>query len=477
MATYVDIWHSCLTTIRKEITPDSFNTWFGPIKPIRFEQQVLTIEVPSQFFCEYLEAHYLDLLKKVILETIGPQGRLEYSIIVATGNKNNGAPTTIKIPGSSGHPQVKNPVNPPINSGKIVPTPFVIPGIRKFEMESNLNPSYTFENFIEGDCNRLARSAGYAVGHKPGGTAYNPLFVFGGSGLGKTHLLQAIGNEIKAHHPEKNVLYITSERFINQYMDAVRSNTGSDLMQLYEMVDTLLVDDIQFFANKNKTQDSFFHIFNHLRQSGRQIVVASDRPTHELQGIEERLINRLKWGLSASMQVPDFETRVSILKNKMYQNGIELEADVVEYLAHHISNNVRELEGALITLLAQSTLNRREVNIDLAKSMMESFVDKLSREVTIETVQKAVCDFLEVDIDALKAASRKREIVQARQLAMYFAKELTQQSLKAIGLHFGGRDHSTVIHSLQTVQNMMETDREFHRRVDELRKKLNLELG
>lgn len=476
--THVDIWNQCLNTIRESIAEDSFSTWFGPIKPIRFEGHILTIEVPSQFFYEYIESHFLALLKKAIRQCIGPQGKLEYSVVIDAGGSNNGIPTKVKMPVSSGDAGMKhNPVNPPINSDKMVPNPFVLPGIRNFELDSNLNPSYSFDNFVEGDCNRLARSAGYAVAHKPGGTAYNPLFVFGATGLGKTHLLQAIGNEIKSQNPTKTVLYITSERFINQFMDSVRSNTVSDLMQLYQMVDTLLIDDIQFFANKEKTQDTFFHVFNHLRNSGKQIIVASDRPAHELQGMEERLISRFKWGLSASMQSPDYETRMSILSHKMYNNGIELPSEVVEFLAHHITTNIRELEGALISLLAQASLNRREIDVDLAKNMLENFVEKVSREITIETVQKAVGEFFNLNVDTLKASSRKREVVQARQLAMFFAKELTNQSLKTIGLHFGGRDHSTVIHSLQTVSNLMETDKEFQKQVDALRKKLNMDLG
>ena len=474
---YIDVWNRCLTSIRENVSGDSFSTWFGPIKATKFDRSVLTIEVPSQFFYEYLEAHYLELLKGAIREHIGPQGRLEYSIVVDNTNP-NGIPTTVKMPVSSSNSGVKNnPVNPPIHSEKLVPNPFIIPGIKRFEWESNLNSAYTFDSLIEGDCNRLARSAGFAVSHKPGGTAYNPLFVFGSTGLGKTHLLQAIGNEIKVQHPNKTVIYITSERFINQFMDSVRTNTVSDLMQMYQTMDALLIDDIQFFANKEKTQDTFFHVFNHLRQCGKQIVVASDRPAHELQGIEERLISRLKWGLSASLQMPDYDTRISILKTKMYQNGIELPEEVVEYLAHHITKSIRELEGGLVSLLAQSSLNRREVDIDLAKNLMQNFVHKVSKEISIDSVQKVVCDFIGIKLDDLIAQSRKRDIVQARQLAMYFAKELTNQSLKTIGLHFGGRDHSTVIHSLQTVNNLMDTDKDFNKQVQVLRKKLSMELN
>lgn len=473
---HVDIWEKCLHTIKGQIPADSFHTWFLPINPIKYDQDVLTIEVPSLFFYEYLEAHFLDLLKRAIRESIGPLGRLEYSVVVVENGNENGSPTKMRMPISSSNSGNKGHINAPIESDKLIPNPFIIPGIKKFELDSNLNPAFTFDNFIEGTCNRLARSAGYAISQKPGGTAYNPLYVFGETGLGKTHILQAIGNEIKAKNPQKSVVYITSERFITQFMDAVRTSTIGDFMQMYQMMDVLLIDDIQFFANKEKTQETFFHIFNHLRQTGKQIVVASDVPAHELKGIEERLISRLKWGLSADLKTPDYDTRVSILRTKMYQNGIELPVEVVEYLAHHISRNIRELEGALISLLAQSSLNRIEVDLDLAKSMIENFAEKVSREITIDSVQNVVCDYLQIKPETLKAASRKREIVQARQLAMYFAKELTNESLKNIGLHFGGRDHSTVIHSLQTVSNLMETDKEFMRQVNDLRKKLSMEL-
>ncbi|MFN0200142.1 MAG: chromosomal replication initiator protein DnaA [Bacteroidia bacterium] len=467
-----EIWEKCLEVVQAEISPDTFNTWFSPIKPVRFENKILTIQVPSQFFYEYLEAHFLQLLRKAILSAIGAEGKLEYSVVIL-GNQNGGTPTTVKMPVDSG--TKPNPVNPPIHPEKDIPSPFAMPGIKRVEIESNLNSGQTFSNFVEGDCNRLAKSASFAVANKPGGTAYNPLFLFGGAGLGKTHLMQAIGNEIKYHQPQKTVLYIPSEQFINQYMDAVRSSTLSDFMSYYQMIDILLVDDIQFLSGKEKTQEHFFHVFNQMRQAGKQIVMASDRPAQELEGIEDRLISRFRWGLSASLDVPDYNTRLSILRTKMYHNGIEMPPEVVEYLANHITNNIRELEGALISLLAQSSFNRQEVDIDLARGLVSSFVDKVARELSIEAIQKVVCDFLGVDMEALKAASRKREIVQARQLAMYFAKELTNQSLKTIGLHFGGRDHSTVIHSLQTVNNLMATDREFQKQVEMIRKKLNVE--
>ncbi len=476
--TSVDIWNSCLEIVREEISPQSYETWFKPIKPVKLEQTVLTIEVPSQFFYEWLEEHYLGLLKKAVHHTLGNEGRLEYSIVLRDEAENGSGNTSMRMPANS-HNSINSSQfrHNPLDSGRAIPNPFVIPGIRKFEVESNLNPSYTFDNFIEGDCNRLARAAGYAVANKPGLTAYNPLLIFSGVGLGKTHILQAIGNEIKLNSPKKAVLYVSSERFINQFVEAVRKGTVNDFMNFYQMIDVLLVDDIQFLAGKEKTQDNFFHVFNHLRQSGKQIVLASDRAPNDMEGMEERLLSRFRWGLNAHLQSPDYGTRKQILKSKMYTNGIELPEEVVDYIAHNINTNIRELEGALISLLAQSSLNRREVDIELARSMLKHFVETVSREITIEAIQQIVGEHLKIEVDELKAKTRKRAIVQARQIAMFFAKEMTRHSLKSIGLHFGGRDHSTVIHALQTVGDLIATDKFFKQSVNEIRKRISLEMG
>ncbi|MCI4670125.1 MAG: chromosomal replication initiator protein DnaA [Bacteroidia bacterium] len=474
---HVDTWNRCLQLIQKELAPQSYDTWFRPIKPVKLDRKVLTIEVPSQFFYEWLEDHYVSLLQKAIHLNLGPEGRLEYAIVLDK-NKSNGNGTTVKIPTASHNPKSSaKALRSQLETQRPVPNPFVIPGIRKLEVESNLNPAFSFESFVEGDCNRLARAASYAVANKPGVTAYNPLFLYGGVGLGKSHLLQAIGNKIKEMHPKRAVLYVSSERFINQFVEAVRKGTVNDFMNFYQLIDVLLVDDIQFLSGKEKTQENFFHVFNHLRQSGKQIVLASDRSPNEMEGVEERLLSRFKWGLSASLQVPDFETRKQILKSKMYQNAIELPEEVVEFIAHNITSNIRELEGALISLLAQSSLNGQDVDIQLAKSMLQNFVDSVSREITIESIQKIVGEHFSVEVELMKAKTRKRQIVQARQIAMFFAKELTRHSLKSIGLHFGGRDHSTVIHALQTVNDLIATDKYFKQSVTEIRKRITMELS
>ncbi|GAB4428826.1 MAG: chromosomal replication initiator protein DnaA [Bacteroidia bacterium] len=471
---HVDTWNDCLHLIRSEIPPQSFETWFRPIKPVKLQNKILTIEVPSQFFYEWLEEHYVHLLRRAIHSTLGDEGSLEYAIVVE--NQPNGSPHS-RVATAQPVPVSSHTIHQHVSRSRPMPNPFVIPGIRQFEVDSNLNESLTFVSFIEGECNRLSRAAGYAVASKPGMTAYNPLFIYGGVGLGKTHLLQAIGNQIKSNFPRKAVVYISSERFATQFVEAVRKNTVSDFMNFYQMIDILLVDDIQFLSGKEKTQENFFHVFNHLRQSGKQIVLASDRSPNEMEGMEERLLSRFKWGLSASLQVPDFQTRRQILQSKMFHSGIELPEEVVEFIAHNITSNIRELEGALISLLAQSSLNSREVDLELTRSMLKSFVDNVSREITIEAIQQIVGEHFDIEIEDLKAKSRKRQIVQARQIAMYFAKEMTRHSLKSIGLFFGGRDHSTVIHALQTVNDLIATDKYFKNSVTEIRKRLTLELG
>ena len=291
----------------------------------------------------------------------------------------------------------------------------------------------------------MARRAGKTVAEKPGTNSFNPLVIYGGVGLGKTHLAQAIGNEVKRAHPNKVVLYVSSEKFINQFMDHSRNNAINDFIHFYQMIDVLIIDDIQFLAGKERTQDVFFHIFNHLHQLGKQIILTADRAPVEMQGIEQRLLSRFKWGLSADLQTPGLETRIAILEKKVYNEGIQLPKEVCEYLAYSITSNVRELEGALISLLAQSSLNKKTITLELAKQMIDKFVKSTAREVSIDYIQKVVCDYFDLNIDLMKSKTRKREVVQARQIAMYFAKCMTKSSLATIGMHCGGKDHATVL--------------------------------
>ncbi|HQU58351.1 MAG TPA: chromosomal replication initiator protein DnaA, partial [Saprospiraceae bacterium] len=357
-----------------------------------------------------------------------------------------------------------------------IKNPFVIPGIKKVKIEPQLNPNYLFDNYIEGDCNRLARSAGLAIAKKPGGTSFNPLVIFGDVGLGKTHLAHAVGNDVLKRFPDKVVLYVSSEKFTNQIIQSIKNNAVNDFVNFYQLIDVLIVDDIQFLANKQKTQEIFFHIFNQLHQSGKQIILTSDRPPKDLDGMEERLISRFKWGLSADLQAPDLETRIAILEAKMSQEGIEIPQDVTEFICYNIQNNIRELEGVLVSLVAQSSLNQQEVDIELAKRVIRNFVSQINKEITVDYIQKLVAEHFGLNVDKLQGKTRKRQVVIARQLSMYLAKNLTDKSLKAIGETFGGRDHSTVIYSCRTVQDLMETDAIFKDTVSELEKKIKLSL-
>jgi chromosomal replication initiator protein len=472
---YVKVWESCLAIIKDNVSSQSFKTWFEPIKPVKLSSNVLTIQVPSQFFYEWLEEHYITLLKKTIKKELGAEGRLEYSIIMENSH-NTSKPYTVKIPTNS-KKELKNPsVSMPIDLNQnTIRNPFIIPGLKKVNVESQLNSNYSFENLVEGDCNRLARSAGFAVANKPGGTAFNPLLIYGGVGLGKTHLAHAIGIQIKNEFPNKTVLYVSSEKFTQQYIDSVRNNNQNDFVHFYQMIDVLIIDDVQYFAGKEKTQDVFFHIFNHLHQTGKQLVLTADKPPVELQGFEQRLLSRFKWGLAADLQTPGLETRIAILEKKVYADGIDLPKEVIEYLAYSITTNVRELEGALISLLAQSSMNKKAITLELAKQMIDKFVKNTAREVSIDYIQKVVCDYFDLPIELLKSKTRKREVVQARQIAMYFAKSMTKSSLATIGLHCGGKDHATVLHACRTVNNLMDTDKRFKNYIDELNKKISIQ--
>jgi chromosomal replication initiator protein len=470
--THVSVWNKCLKIIKDNVSGQNFKTWFEPIKPVKIENNVLTIEVPSQFFYEWLEEHYLTLLKKVIRNQLGNEGRLEYSIVMENA-LSSAQQYKVKVPGRTNGDLKNAPMNMPVNINSGIKNPFVIPGLKKVNVDSQLNVGYCFDNFVEGECNRLARSAGYAVAGKPGGTSFNPLLIYGSVGMGKTHLSHAIGIEIKSKNPEKTVLYVSSEKFTHQFTDAVRNNTHNDFVHFYQMIDALIIDDIQFLAGKEKTQDVFFHIFNHLHQTGKQLVLTSDKAPVDLQGMEQRLLSRFKWGLSADLQMPDLETRIAILMKKMYVDGIDLPREIVEYIAYSITANVRELEGALISILAQASLNRKAITLELAKSMIDKFVKNTTHEVSIDYIQKVVCDYFSLPMELLKSKTRKRQVVQARQIAMFFAKAMTKSSLSLIGANCGGKDHATVLHACRTVNNLMDTDKKFKANVVELQKKIS----
>ncbi len=474
---HVEVWERCLTVIRDNVPNQSFKTWFEPIEPVSLDDNILTLQVPSQFFYEWLEEHYITLLRKTIKKELGNGGRLEYSVIVDNAT-NETKPYAVNLPASNKKDTLNRAVSMPIdlNRGRSreIPNPFIIPGLKKIKVDSQLVDTYSFDNFIEGDCNRLARSAGWAIAENPGKTAFNPLLIHSNVGLGKTHLAHAIGLQVKNNFPEKIVLYVKANEFINQYIDSVRNNNQNDFIHFYQMIDVLMIDDIQFLAGKEKTQDIFFHVFNHLHQNNKQIILTSDKPPVELKGMEPRLLSRFKWGLAADLQVPDLETRIAILKKKLHKDGIEMPNEVVEYLAFSITTNIREMEGALISILAQATLNKKAITLELAKQMIDKFVKSTTREISIDYIQKVVCDYFSMPLDLINSKTRKREIVQARQLAMFFSKKHTKSSLATIGLHCGNKDHATVLHACRTVNNLLETDKQFRVYVEDIDKKLKL---
>ena len=468
------VWNNCLEFIKDNIQPQAYKTWFEPIKAVKLSGKALSVQVPSKFFYEWLEEHYVKILKVSLTKELGETAKLVY-IIKMENTYGNKQPFTEKIPSSNRGALKSQNVDVPLkNKSPELRNPFVIPGIRNVKIESQLNPNYSFENFLEGDSNRLARSAGLAVANKPGGTSFNPLLIFGAVGLGKTHLAHAIGVDIKDKYPEKTVLYISAEKFTQQYIDAVKKNNRNDFIHFYQIIDVLIIDDVQFLSGKSGTQDVFFHIFNHLHQNGKQVILTSDKAPVDMQDIEQRLLSRFKWGLSAELQNPDFETRVSILKNKLYRDGVEMPEDIVEYVAKNIKTNVRELEGAIISLIAQSSFNKKEITLDLARGIVEKFVKNTKREVSIDYIQKVVSDYFQMDVDTLQSKTRKRHIVQARQLAMFFAKKFTKASLASIGSQIGKRDHATVLHACKTVDNLSSTDKQFKKYVEDIGKKLSV---
>lgn len=504
------VWRACLDIIRDNISRQSFKTWFEPLKAVNLEedgdQTKLTVQLPSRFYYEWLEEHYFSLLRKTITKVLGPQGRLFYDIVIEKDDAERGyegasihlparppaneppppspappasaspasarprPPEPVRSPGAS---PSRGPIGPSGTAAAPLANPFVIPGIQKAQVDAQLNNSYTFERFIEGDCNRLARSAAWAIAQSPGATSFNPFLIYGGVGLGKTHLIQAIGNYVRANGNE-TVLYVSSERFTTEFVQSIQHNRVSEFSLFYRQIDLLVIDDVQFFGGKEKTQEEFFHIFNALHQSGKQIILSADRPPRDIEGIEERLLSRFQWGLSADLQPPELETRIAILRRKAEDDGIELSNDVIEFIAHNIKSNIRELEGALIRLLAHATLHKREIDLPLSKEVLRDLIKDTRLNLTIEEIQRITCEYFNIPEDLVRAKTRKREVVQARQVAMFFCKQLTQHSLKTIGLHFGGRDHSTVIHANQSVEDQIETDPKYREMIDEIRHKIEL---
>ncbi len=431
----ISIWRDCLKTIKENVTLMTYNTWFIPIKPLELENFTLRVQLPSQFFWEWIDEHYNTLINKTIHEVLGPEAKLAYVISEEPEKEDSQNETVAKKQEESGEP-----VKP------------------KQEFESFLNPRYTFDNFIKGEGNQLARAAAGAISDNPGGTSFNPLFVYGGVGLGKTHLIQAIGNKILQNLPDKKVIYLSADIFTVEFVEAIQSNTLNEFSNFYRKMDVLIIDDIQFLIGKEKTQDLFFQIFNTLHQSRKQIILSSDKPPKDLKGLDDRLISRFQWGLTADIQPPDLETRIAILKRKSEDYGMMISTEILEYIANNITSNIRELEGCLIKLLANASLSSKEINLELAKKTVKEIATDRKININIESITKVVCDYFKIDENKIRDKTRKKEVVMARQIAMYLSKELTKSSLKTIGLHFGGRDHSTVIHACTAIEEEKNTD-------------------
>lgn len=455
------VWERCLSVIRDNVPTETFASLFSHTQLVSIQEQAVTIKVSSPFIYEFIEENYSDLLIRVLRKEVGIDAKLLYTYDIADNSST--------LP--SNYTQV--PENRPTSiyyNGQQKFDPFIVPGLSSVQIKSNLNPNYAFDNLIEGDCNRLAVTVGKTIAERPGETAFNPLFIYGASGLGKTHIGQAIGIQTKKYHPNKSVLYVSAHIFQNQYISAVRSGDLNSFLHYYQMVDVLILDDVQEFAGQKKTQETFFHIFNHLHQKSKQLIMTSDRAPVDMEGFEPRMLSRMKWGLTADVKIPDYETRKAILRQKSHKDGLDIPENVLDYLANKIDTNIRELEGALVSLVAQ-TINKRTITLDLAAEIAQKLVKHSKREITVDYIIQTVCEHFKVTPTAMQSATRKREVVQVRQIAMYLCKHMTNCSLSTIGAQTGGKNHATVLHACKTVTNLMETDRNFRDTVASLEKK------
>ncbi|MCK6604783.1 MAG: chromosomal replication initiator protein DnaA [Ignavibacteriaceae bacterium] len=446
-------WKECLSIIKPEVPEGTFNSWFRPIKAIDVNDLTLKIQVPNSFFWEWIEGRYSKLLHKAVKNVLGHEARLDYVILE---EKDSPAPYVESAPKSSRITISEEPSKASDYS------------------ESNLKPNYTFENFIKGEGNQLATAAAMAISENPGGTPFNPLFVYGGVGLGKTHLIQAAGNSIYGNFPEKKIKYISTEQFTIDFVDAIKKNMHNEFSNVYKNYDVLILDDIQHLIGKEKTQDLFFHIFNIFHQNKKQIIISSDKPPKDLKGLNDRLISRFNWGLTVDIQPPDLETRIAILSKKAESFGIMLSNDMVEYIANHITSNIRELEGCLIKILANVSLKSADISLEQVKRAVKEVSTAKRVNISIDVITRTVAEFFTIDEKKIRDKTRRQEIVHARQVAMYLSRTMTKSGLKNIGLHFGGRDHSTVIHACESVEKMLTDDPSFKDTLNDLKIKIEL---
>lgn len=446
----LDVWQVILNDLHGKITEESILTWFEPLKLLKISETDITLQVPNQFHIDWLDSHYSGVLSAAIRRTVGKDLTIKYQIEADDYQSHDDLASFDTFTPAISAPRTNGGIN------------------------SNLNDKFTFDNFIEGECNRFARAAAFSLAEAPGKTPYNPLMVYGSSGLGKTHIIQAIGNYIVQNDLAHKVMYITSEQFTTDFIEAIKNRKGENFTKLYRGVDVLLLDDVQFFMAKDRTQEEFFHTFNSLEQAGKQIVFSSDRPPHELKGFNERLISRLQWGLVCEIHAPEYETRLAIIHHLTKTTDCELPKEVANFLATNLTENIRSIEGAITYIAAQSSFMGVDITIDLARNSLRNFVNRPIQPVSVSVIQDIVSAEFGIPSDLLRSKTRKKNIVEARHIAMFLTNEFTDLTLKGIGLHFGGRDHGTVIHARKCVEDQIRNDNHKAKLVDQLRQKIRL---
>ena len=441
------IWNQCLEIIKNHVPPDSFLRWFKPLLPIKVENKVLTLQVPSPYYYEWIEEHYLPVLRQALHQSMGKAGKLEYAIEQHELKADQASTTALTQEPASSY-ATTNTMGVPVGSP--------------------LNARYVFDSFVEVDCNKLAYRSAQSAAEQPGHTAFNPLMIYGKVGLGKTHLLQALAHKIQALNSTLQVICLSGEQFLSQFVQALRAKRIEAFCNHFMQSDVLLLDDVQFLAGKEKTQEFFFHIFNHLHQSNKQLVFTSDLPPAELNGLHERLISRLRWGLTVELGRPDAAARESILRAKAAAQGIDLSDEIFSYLANHIQNNVRELEGTLISILAHATFEKTTLTLEAVQKIVNRIVRSVPLQVGLEHIHQIAADYFQLPSEALVSTTRKKEVVIARQVAIHLSKHYTQLGLQAIGNYFGNRDHSTILYALKTIQAKKTKDKTLNKQLQDL---------